>query len=232
MEGQVPQATDPKGPGCQPLLAEAGQQGLHQLQITGLEQGPVQHHAHPSARLLAPVVGQGVGLGNGDGGGNPVAGQQVVQAPQHRSHVAGAALPQAVADGQGQLGIGRAEAGQGFGLVLGAGHHEQLTPRPGCPGPQLLQAVAPVAPAPQEPHQHDLGLRQAGADVMVDHRRMGQGLEVQAPHGTGEELGLVRQQGGQARQIAISAAEQHDGGAGLLHENGPLLGAGAARNRR
>ena len=207
MQGQVPQATDPKGPRCQPLFAEAGQQGLHQLQITGLQEGPVEHHTHPGARLLAPVVGQGVGLGNGDGGGYPVAYQQVVQATQHGGHVAGATLPQAVADGQGQLGIGRAEAGQGFSLVLGAGHHEQLTPRPGCPGPQLLQAIAPVAPAPEEPHQHDLGLRQAGADVVVDHRRMGQGLEVQAPQRTGEELGLVGQQGGQARQIAISAAE-------------------------
>ena len=67
---------------------------------------------------------------------------------------------------------------------------------------------------------------------MVDHRRMDQGLEVQAADWTGEEPGLVGQQGGQARQVAIGAAEHHDGRPGLLHVNGPLLGAGAAGNRR
>ena len=138
MHGLIAQTAYPKGPGRQSLLAEAGQQGPHQLQIAGLEEGPIQQHAHAGAGLLAPVMGQGVGLGHGAWGLNGAAREQLVQAAQHRRQVGGAALPQAVADRQGQLGIGRAEAGQGFGLILGAGHHQQVPPWKRCPGLKLL----------------------------------------------------------------------------------------------
>jgi hypothetical protein len=53
---------------------------------------------------------------------------------------------------------------------------------------------------------------------MVQDRRMGEGRQVESPYFGGESGWLITDQGREANQIRVGAAEQHQGGWRLLHE--------------
>ena len=61
--GGIPQAAHPQRPRRQALGSEFLQAGLHQRQITGLQQGAIQNQPHPRPWIRPPVVGQRIRTG-------------------------------------------------------------------------------------------------------------------------------------------------------------------------
>ena len=122
-------------------------------------------------------VCQGLGLRQG----SIAAIEQGSQAGQDRGQVPGPAFAQAVAAGQRQALGNRAEGSQGRVFLSGTGHHQQMPAGAAArPGLELLEAIAPVTPAAEQPHQHQPGALKAGPQVVVEHGGVLQRRQVQA----------------------------------------------------
>ena len=142
------------------------QTGLHQHQITSLQQGPVNDQADAGAVIGLPVVGEGIG-------GQPqrrrlryFTAEQRGATDQQGLQVGGAAFPQGGGQGQGEGRRHGAEGGQVGVLLRRSGQHQKLpgsfaaSGGPVGPKAQLFEAVAPVPPPAQQPHNHHLGCPQ------------------------------------------------------------------------
>ena len=233
--GLLPQAAHPQGPRRQTGGAQGCKQGISQVEITALPQGAIEHHADPWTRLLTPVVGLRVGKGSQAGRLRPTTIEQSSQAGHHRPPVGQAPFAQAAPAGFSQRQLHRAQPVQLVVLIGRAGHNQQVPPGFGRgPVAKLFKAVGPMSAAAEQAHDHQLRIDQAGAQPVIDHRRVLQRRQVEGaqipPWSEGLRLGI--EQGGQGSQIGIGAAEQHDRRRRLFDEDHPIVGAGTAGNGR
>ncbi len=210
---RLPQPTYPDRPRCQTLAAEGDQGGLHQLKISGLEQGPIDDQAHPGPRFLAPVMGQGIGQGLGRRRRRLATLQQRPQHPQQLAEVGGPANAQAGGEGHRQLRVHSAQLRQLSIVLSRAGQHQQMSGGAAGAGllgpvPQGLQAIAPVAPTAQQTHHHQLGLAACAGQVVVHHGRVGQARQVEGPQLAAQQFRIAGQQLIDRQQVGIGAAQQ------------------------
>jgi hypothetical protein len=145
--------------------------------------------------LNTPVVGEGIGQRLRPWWQRVLADQQGRQRLQHPTGIARTAFPQTAGQAQGQFRINVGQRGQAAFLIGGAGEHEQEPPW-ACLGPglQALEAIAPMAAPTQQPHHHDLRLRRGGSQVVVDHRRVTEGSQVEPAQLSTQQLGLLLEQ--------------------------------------
>ena len=210
LHGGIPQATHPERSRTQAPLPQRAEQGLHQGGVSRLAEGAIQHHAHPRAGIVSPVVGKGIGFRHGAGGSGQAAGQKPCQGLHHQSQIGAPAHPEAVGQGAVQGGRHAGQGGQKSILLRGARQDEQVTVGTGLlPTPQLLQAITPVAATAEEAHEEHAGVAQGVADVVIDHRGVRQAPQGHSPQGVTQGGGALPQHPLQGQQIRGRAAQHH-----------------------
>ena len=166
--------------------------------------GELFEAAHSRARTVDPGARQGSGLAPLGRATDEIRreGEQVARVGGTRVH---AVLPQAV----GGLGRHAAERHElGVGLIV-AGQEGERDRRGIAGRDELLDAVGPVAAAPEHAGDDELRLRDHRFDIGVHRHRVGEVHEVREPK-RGEGIIEVPLRRGEARELGIRGGEEHD----------------------